>query len=84
MSCGKSPSVTTPTIRAKFAKNQFPKRHLADGQMSDEVEPSEVSSWEPSLLLCALGLAQLEIMGRKKGDLKSSHLISRSQSEHGA
>lgn len=29
-----------PSSRDKLGKNQFPKRHLADGQMSDEREPS--------------------------------------------
>lgn len=38
--------------------------------MSNELESSEVSAWEPTLLPCALGMAQLEIMGRKKGDPK--------------
>lgn len=44
-----------PSSLDKLVKNQFSKRHLADGQMSDELEPSEVSSWEPTLLLCAWG-----------------------------
>jgi hypothetical protein len=38
--------------------------------MSNELEPSEVSAWEPTLLPCEPGVAQLEIMGKKKGDPK--------------
>lgn len=49
---GAHQSLHRPSGLDKLTKTQFSKIHLADGQMSDELEPSEVSSWEPSLLLC--------------------------------